>query len=223
MLILYGIAIVFENAKDNALRSLQEKNYELAAEKEKSEKLLESLQKANDKLERLATFDDLTQIANRRKFDKYLDQEWKRLVRAQNVLSLILFDADFFKSYNDRYGHQAGDACLKAIAQAAQKAVNRPADLVARYGGEEFAVILPDTDQRGASAIAERIRQAVQALAIPHEGSKVNGMVTVSLGVASMIPTVSTSVGELIHQADTALYIAKQQGRNRCSVSSAVP
>ncbi|HEY9735566.1 MAG TPA: diguanylate cyclase [Trichocoleus sp.] len=220
VLILYGITIVFENAKDDAFRSLQEKNYELAVEKEKSEKLLMSLKAANDELERLVTFDSLTQIANRRKFDEYLEQEWKRLIRTQSALSLILFDADFFKSYNDCYGHQAGDICLRAIAQAARKVVNRPADLVARYGGEEFAVILPGTSQPGAIAVAEQIRQAVQALAISHERSEVDGMVTISLGIASMIPVVSDSVGELLHRADIALYTAKQQGRNRFSVWS---
>jgi len=182
-------------------------------------RLEDSLKVANDQLEQLVTFDGLTHIANRRKFDDYLMHEWQRLERSQAVLSLILFDVDFFKHYNDCYGHQAGDACLIQIAQAAQDVVNRPADLVARYGGEEFAVILPNTDQQGALVVAENIQHAIRALAIPHERSQVGAIVSISLGIASTVPTPDTLPDILITLADRALYTAKQQGRDRYSVS----
>lgn len=178
-----------------------------------------SLKKANDELERLASLDGLTQIANRRKFDEYLMQEWRRLIRTLNPLSLIIFDVDCFKRYNDFYGHQAGDACLIQVAQVAAKVVQRPADLVTRYGGEEFAVILPDTDRQGAIVIAEHIQQAIRSLAIPHTQSEVSEIITVSLGIASVIPTPELSPDDLITRADQALYAAKQQGRDRYLVA----
>ncbi len=183
-------------------------------------RLEDSLKKANDELELLATIDGLTQIANRRKFNEYLDHEWKRLARSQEMLSLILFDVDLFKPFNDRYGHQAGDECLLTLAQAAKNAINRPADLVARYGGEEFVIILPNTDQSGAIAIAERIQSAIRALEIPNEQSEVCKIISVSLGISSLIPTLDRSPDLLITLADQAMYAAKQQGRDRYSIST---
>lgn len=176
--------------------------------------LEESLKQANTELKRLATVDGLTRIANRRKFDNYLAQEWKRLARTQDPLALILFDIDFFKPYNDYYGHQAGDACLIKMAQAIKNATHRSTDLVARYGGEEFAVILPNTSQAGAITFARRIHQIVHTLAIPHIASTVSEFVTVSIGIVSLIPTLDSSPESMIAQADKALYKAKQKGRN---------
>ncbi|WP_414568069.1 PAS domain S-box protein [Nostoc sp. CCY 9925] len=177
--------------------------------------LYQRLQAANEELQRLATLDGLTQIANRRRFDEYLETEWHRLKREKMPLSLILFDVDFFKPYNDTYGHLAGDNCLQRIASALLSIVKRPADLVARYGGEEFAVILPNTEIKGAIHLAQAIRQAVRNLAIPHAQSSVCDYVTVSVGVVSTVPNGEMSPQDLINEADKALYTAKQQGRDR--------
>ncbi len=177
--------------------------------------LYQQLQTANLELQRQASLDGLTQLANRRRFDEYLNTEWLRHKREQLPLSLILFDADYFKLYNDTYGHLAGDDCLRLLAVAIAAIARRPADLVARYGGEEFAVVLPNTDANGAMHIASTIRQAVRHLAIPHSKSSTSDRVTVSLGVASVVPTKTLSPQDLLNAADRALYIAKQLGRDR--------
>ncbi|MEH1817391.1 MAG: PAS domain S-box protein [Nostoc sp.] len=177
--------------------------------------LYQQVQAANEELQRLATLDGLTQIANRRRFDEYLESEWQRLKREQLSLSLILLDVDFFKLYNDTYGHLGGDDCLRQLASALKNIVKRPADLVARYGGEEFAIILPNTEIQGAIYVAQTIRQAVRDLAIPHTQSRVCDRVTVSLGVVSIVPNSEISPPDLINAADKALYVAKQQGRDR--------
>ena len=191
---------------------------------ESNRKLAEdALQKANRELQRLASVDGLTQIANRRQFDECLDREWKRLLREQNALSLILCDIDFFKLYNDHYGHQAGDDCLYAVAQAIDSVTKRSSDLAARYGGEEFVVTLPNTDTEGAICIAEEIMKKIHQLKIPHENSSVNQYVTVSIGVSSVIPSQQISQKNLIDTADLALYSAKKQGRNRIVVSDRMP
>jgi sigma-B regulation protein RsbU (phosphoserine phosphatase) len=169
-------------------------------------------------LQKLVNIDGLTQIANRRCFDQSLEQEWQRLYREQQPLSLLLFDVDYFKFYNDSYGHQMGDDCLIKIALAVQQVVSRPADLVARYGGEEFVVILPNTDVTGAMAIAQWVHAAIKDLAIPHQASKISDTVTISLGITSQIPASELSAATLIEQADQALYRAKQQGRNQSVV-----
>lgn len=174
-----------------------------------------ALQAANEKLERLATLDGLTQIPNRRRFDEYLEQEWQRLVREQQPLSLILFDVDFFKPYNDHFGHQQGDEGLIAVARAATQAVKRAADLLARYGGEEFGVILPNTRRAGAESVAKDIQSAIAELQLPHPLSTVNDYLTVSLGIASVVPSAAQSPEDLIAAADAALYQAKRRGRNR--------
>lgn len=176
------------------------------------------LKQANLELEKLVNIDGLTQIANRRCFDDRLKIEWERLFREQQPLSLLLFDIDCFKRYNDYYGHQVGDDCLSKIAQSVQKALARPADLLARYGGEEFVAILPNTDLNGAIIVAEQIQLVIANLNIPHQNSDVSDMVTVSLGVTSLMPDLHLSPSILIRQADTALYRAKNQGRNRCVV-----
>ncbi|MFB2938618.1 diguanylate cyclase domain-containing protein [Aerosakkonemataceae cyanobacterium BLCC-F154] len=173
------------------------------------------LQQANRKLEKLVNIDSLTKIANRRRFDDYLIKEWQRALREQKFLSFILFDVDYFKRYNDRYGHQEGDECLIKIAQTVQKLLYRPSDLVARYGGEEFGIILPNTNLEGATLVAERIGNAIRALSIPHSDSEVSDRVTISLGIASIIPLAQMYPEMLVEQADQALYIAKHQGRDR--------
>jgi diguanylate cyclase (GGDEF)-like protein len=173
----------------------------------------------NQELQRLAHVDGLTQTANRRYFDDYLEQEWFRLAREGKPLSLILCDADYFKAYNDTYGHQAGDQCLQQIAAVFAQVAQRSADLVARYGGEEFALILPNTSTPGAIHIAEQIRQALQALNIPHRATQ-RGQITVSLGIATTIPQAKDSAHTLVAAADRALYAAKAKGRNGYSIAS---
>lgn len=178
------------------------------------------LETLNQTLMRLASSDELTRIANRRCFDEYLNREWRRMARERSPLGLILCDIDSFKRYNDTYGHQAGDACLRQVAEAISYRVNRPADLVARYGGEEFVIALPNTSADGTVQVAEMIRCEVKALNIPHSGSSVGGFVTLSLGVAAMIPENESSPAELIAIADKALYEAKAEGRDRVVLKS---
>lgn len=170
---------------------------------------------ANHQLELLANLDGLTQIANRRRFDDYLALEWQRHQREQNPLALILIDIDYFKRYNDSYGHQGGDDCLMRVAQAIAQVPQRPTDLVTRYGGEEFAVILSNTETDGALKLANTIQATIAEINIDHQNSDVSDCVTLSMGVASLIPTVEQSIEILISYADKALYTAKDQGRNR--------
>lgn len=184
----------------------------------KQAELYEQLQEANKKLERLASLDELTQLANRRRFDQYLETEWCRQSEEQTPLSLILCDIDSFKSYNDTYGHPGGDECLRQVARAIGDAVDRPSDLVARYGGEEFAVILPNTKITEAVQVAEHIQVKIAALQLPHAGSQVSQYITVSLGVASMVPASESGAEILIAAADLALYQAKDMGRDRIQV-----
>lgn len=180
--------------------------------------LYQELQVANQQLKRLATVDGLTQVANRRRFDEYLEQEWQRLQRENAFLSLIMCDIDYFKQYNDYYGHPTGDTCLKQVAQAIEKTLRRPADLVARYGGEEFVIILPNTNQNGAIHVAQHIQWAILQLQISHAKSIVSQWLTLSLGIACTLPSPTTPASNLIHAADQALYQAKQQGRARYCV-----
>jgi diguanylate cyclase (GGDEF)-like protein len=173
------------------------------------------LEAANRKLQRLTTVDGLTGIANRSKFDRNLQVEWRRLSREYGPLSVIMCDVDFFKPYNDTYGHQAGDKCLQQVAQSIHRLLKRPADLVARYGGEEFVVLLPNTPLDGALEVAEAIRQQVKSLNIPHVNSQVSSSVTLSLGVACEIPYADRPPSQLVAAADQQLYRAKQLGRDR--------
>ena len=184
--------------------------------------LVQELQQANQKLEHLAHMDGLTGVANRRRFDQYLHQEWRRLAREHEYLSVILCDVDYFKFYNDTYGHQAGDDCLRAVAQAISYAVRRPGDLVARYGGEEFVVILPRTVTSGAIQVAQMLKKEIQNLKIPHQKSAVSQYITVSLGIASQIPDLQSSPKSLVDQADKALYQAKKLGRNQYYVDASL-
>jgi two-component system cell cycle response regulator len=174
-----------------------------------------ALQDANQTLKRLAILDSLTQVANRRRFDQYFEREWQYAFRHQQSLALILCDIDYFKRYNDYYGHQAGDRCLQQVAGAMRSAVKRSIDLVARYGGEEFAVVLPNTQVEGALQVAEEIRAAVKQLNLRHEDSFVSDRITLSLGVSSAIPQAKHQPAVAIATADRALYIAKTSGRDR--------
>ena len=165
-------------------------------------------------LREASILDGLTAIPNRRHFEETLATEWKRCARAGNPISAVLTDVDFFKQFNDIYGHQAGDACLKAVANALNESLFRVEDLAARYGGEEFVIVLPGTDLEGAVAVAERMRQTIRELNIPHEHG-VTGLISCSFGVASMTPTPDNTPKELIQEADSRLYAAKRGGRNQ--------
>jgi len=173
----------------------------------------EQLAKAIAELQRLVAIDGLTQVANRRCLDEYLEQECRRSQREHSPISLVLCDIDFFKNYNDNYGHQEGDRCLQEVAQAISRSTNRPADLVARYGGEEFAIVLPNTDAEGGLNVAIRANEIVQALQLPHSHSAVSSYVTISCGVATLSDGHFLAT-DLLKGADLALYTAKADGRN---------
>lgn len=177
-----------------------------------------TLKLQNDLLRSMAMMDGLTGVANRRKFDDDISANWRQCFREQKPLSLILVDVDYFKRYNDRYGHLAGDGCLKSVAQALSETVRRPYDLVARYGGEEFACVLPNTCLSGAVEIAEKMQKRIRALDIEHSASDVDRVVTISLGVATLMPAGDLEFQALIAAADQQLYEAKKAGRARvCS------
>jgi diguanylate cyclase (GGDEF)-like protein/PAS domain S-box-containing protein len=171
--------------------------------------------KAEDQLKLIAFMDGLTGVANRRHFDNNLDLEWRRAMRSAKSISLIIVDVDYFKNYNDLYGHLAGDSCLRKIAHTIRDSLRRAGNFAARYGGEEFAVILPDTDAEGAYLFAESLREKIENLNIEHKDSTVGRNVTVSLGVSTTVPEKNSTHDELISLADKALYKAKQGGRNR--------
>ncbi|MFQ4137952.1 PAS domain S-box protein [Nodosilinea sp. PGN35] len=222
---LWGVLLAYHGQgphpwEDSELDLLKRLAIQLAIAIQQSQ-LYQHIQTVNRQLEHLATHDGLTQLANRRSFDIYLQQEWVRLLRVQAPLSLILCDIDYFKPYNDTYGHPAGDVCLQQVAQALGRVAKRPADLVARYGGEEFALVLPNTDRAGAEAIARAIQQALVELALFHGASPLGQRITLSLGIACQIPAGGQSVQGLIDQADAALYQAKQQGRDRYQIFAA--
>lgn len=176
------------------------------------------LQKLNQELEHLSLYDQLTGLANRRHFDNTLDRQFAWAKRNKSPLSLIICDVDFFKIYNDSYGHQQGDDCLSKVGNVLKAQAKRPTDLVCRYGGEEFTVILPETNLQGARLLAENMRQAVFDQGIPHAGSKLADRVSMSLGVATYNGQYQRAL-ELTKAADTALYKAKELGRNRVEVA----
>jgi two-component system chemotaxis family response regulator WspR len=190
-----------QQQRDEAYRALREMQIEL--------------EKKNKELQRLSSLDGLTGIANRRRFDEYLEQEWLRAARSSKAISLILTDIDHFKTYNDNYGHQGGDEVLRQVAQTLEAGIRRPGDLAARYGGEEFAIVLPDTDLGGAAQVADKLRRDIEALDIPHAHSSAADHVTISMGVASIVPREGGLPAALIEAADQGLYEAKRVGRNR--------
>jgi diguanylate cyclase (GGDEF)-like protein len=202
------VSFVVLNAKIRALQRLE-------SMRTKQLEMSRDLASANRELEKLSRQDGLTGIANRRYFDSYLVTEVRRGARERQPLSLILSDVDHFKAFNDCYGHQAGDDCLRRVATALSLAGRRPADLAARYGGEEFAIVLPGTVLEGAVDVAQAVSRVIDGLAIPHARSAVDKKVTLSQGIVSLVPEKETSSEDLIQRADQALYLAKQQGRNR--------
>jgi diguanylate cyclase (GGDEF)-like protein len=207
------VSFVVLNAKIRALQRIESTRSKLL-------EMSRELAAANRELESLSRQDSLTGIANRRYFDSFLLSEMKRASREREPLSLILADVDYFKAFNDCYGHQAGDDCLRQVALALKTVAKRPADLAARYGGEEFAVVLPSTTTEGAVDVAKSIVRSIDAMSIAHVRSGVSKTVTLSQGVASLIPASETKPENIIELADQALYQAKQQGRNRYVIST---
>ncbi|OGT22320.1 MAG: diguanylate cyclase response regulator [Gammaproteobacteria bacterium RBG_16_57_12] len=204
----YSRSYMAQLERDMAYRELQDLQKKL---EESNRKLEES----NKILHGLSVLDGLTGISNRRHFDEMLEQEWGRAVRDCKNISLILLDIDYFKKFNDNYGHQMGDECLQQVANCLSRSLKRTSDALARYGGEEFVVILPDTDAAGAVTIAEKLRSCIDTMNLTHEYSGVSDHVTISLGVATMSPNHGMQSKELVSKADEALYAAKKNGRNR--------
>jgi diguanylate cyclase (GGDEF)-like protein len=221
LLDVHQVLVALSQIHQQATWYISELYYNLSVTKSELEVANSQLQSANSELYRLANSDGLTQVANRRCFNEYLEKEWQKLGDEAAEISLILCDIDFFKKFNDTYGHQAGDACLQQVAKAIVEAVNDSADqvsgemLVARYGGEEFVVILPRISPERALWIAEKIRVWVKELKVEHINSPVSACVTLSLGVASTVPRLETSKKDLIAAADRSLYQAKDGGRDR--------
>lgn len=205
-----------ENKVEERTKELQKKNQTLTLEIEKRQEIQKALEMANEKLTTISNQDGLTSLANRRRFDDYLEREWIAHKRRKKEFALILSDVDHFKLYNDTYGHQAGDDCLKNIAAVLNSCMMRPRDMMARYGGEEFAAILPETGLEGALQIAENIRSAVEELNILHESSKVCDHATISLGVAVVTPSSDLTEKNFIEMADLGLYEAKEKGGRNC-------
>lgn len=192
---------------------------ELAVARRQAERANQELQATNEKLLQLSQQDPLTGIANRRHFNEFLRHEWQRALRDHTDLSLVLLDIDYFKAYNDHYGHQAGDLCLRRVASVLGAEINRPGDMLARYGGEEFVIVLPNTPIEGAAHIAETLRKAIERVAIEHAHSPAAPTVTLSMGVAGMTAAPNVTADMLLHAADRALYKAKRGGRNRVVLS----
>ncbi|TDF78311.1 PleD family two-component system response regulator [Pseudomonas sp. H9] len=170
-------------------------------------------------LQRLMNSDGLTGLSNRRHFDEYMELEWRRAMREQTQLSLLMIDVDYFKSFNDTFGHLAGDEALRKVAEAIRNSCARPSDLPARYGGEEFVLILPNTSPGGARLVAEKLRQSVEAMNIAHDMPQPNSHLTVSIGLATQTPTIGSHCRQLISAADKGLYLAKNNGRNQVGVA----
>lgn len=217
--LLWGLLIVGQNSQPRRWEKLEVDLLKQLATQVgiaiQQARLYAQLAAANQQLLRLAQSDGLTGLANRRHFDRSFIAEWNRAMREQQPLGLILIDIDYFKQFNDTYGHQAGDDCLKAVATALKQVVSRPHDLIARYGGEEFVALLPNTPEQGVLQIAEAMRSAIAQLKIPHQGSQVCDWVSLSLGAVAWIPSLKFAADSLVAAADQALYHAKALGRNR--------
>jgi diguanylate cyclase (GGDEF)-like protein/PAS domain S-box-containing protein len=203
---------------DGAVEALVGFMFDISERKKTEEKLLRLQRELQD----LSFKDGLTGVANRRRFDSLLALEWDSARRTRRSLSLIMIDIDFFKLYNDHYGHIQGDDCLKRVARVLSSAAARPRDFLARYGGEEFVLVLPETDQRGGEHVAERCREALLAEKIPHEKSPVASTVTVSIGVGTIVPDPADDMVRFIEEVDKHLYRAKQSGRDALFVGRAV-
>lgn len=204
------------------IRALLRLKKEIDSRKLHEEKVMElakKLTKQNELLKKLSTTDSLTGIANRRSFFDHMNEEWKRSVRNKLPLSVLMIDVDHFKHFNDTYGHHSGDDCLKQISSTIHSLLNRPGDLIARYGGEEFIVILPDTHGKGAEIIANTVRSKIEDLGIFHGDIPTGNCVTISVGIAAMVPTAESDPSKLIKAADKALYRAKASGRNRVTIA----
>ncbi|MBM4055766.1 MAG: diguanylate cyclase [Planctomycetes bacterium] len=204
------------------VRSVLRLKHEIDHRKSREKELIEvtrQLEAANQMLLQLSFSDALTGVANRRSFEKIYSKEWGRVARHSRPISLIMIDIDYFKLYNDTYGHPQGDVCLKQVAKALRDALKRPGDVVARYGGEEFVIVLPDTDTEGACQIAESIRVNIDTLRLEFKESLASNQVTVSMGISTTVPDINTLSDSLINSADKALYQAKSEGRNRVKIS----
>lgn len=188
---------------------------QLQTQIERERALTLQLEAANQELTRLATSDGLTGLANRRYFDEVLDREWRRAIRDRLPFSLLLCDVDYFKAYNDTYGHLMGDHCLKSVATILAQSVKRSSDVVARYGGEEFAIIMPNTPIAGSRQIADTIQQQLAQAAIPHASSCVSSAVTVSIGLLCVVPKLGYTTTAALTEVDRMLYRAKAAGRNQ--------
>jgi len=184
------------------------------------EEINQSLERANDELRKVSSLDGLTGVPNRRFHDEMLGREWRRCRRNRQPLSVIMVDIDYFKLFNDYYGHLVGDRCLKQVAETLQSVIRRSTDLVARYGGEEFVAVLPDTDEKGAVNVARRMKSNVEALGLSHAASRITDHVTISIGAVSAVPTNEFTADLLVFAADKALYEAKENGRNRVEIGT---
>lgn len=194
-------AYINQKQRDEAFKALRKSQQRLA--------------QANKILQRLSSLDGLTGISNRRRFDQLLKKEWLRAIRHSSSISIIMIDIDFFKLFNDTYGHQGGDDCLKQVAETLESSIHRETDMVARYGGEEFVAILPETGVQGALEVAKKMRSQIEGQHIPHKSSKITDHLTISVGVATAIPERGSKPEALIAAADQALYEAKNNGRNQ--------
>ncbi len=199
-------------------KELHQLTAELTKKNDDLEAATKQLAELNKELKRLSITDGLTELYNKRYFMEVLERQWKIAIRMRYPLSIILLDIDFFKPYNDTYGHQKGDECLRVVSKALKSVVVRATDVLARYGGEEFVLLLPGTKGSNSLLLAERLRCAVEKCNIPHSGSQVADYVTISLGSASCFPSVNLDPNELIEQADKALYYSKEHGRNQANL-----
>lgn len=194
---------------------LEYKTFELNAKVVEMEELQHQLEEKNRQLKMISNMDGLTGIHNRRFFDEMLDREWYRNMREKSTMSILMMDIDYFKPYNDTYGHAAGDDALKAVAETISRTMKRRSDTLSRYGGEEFIAILPDTEQSGAMEFAEKILASVRELNLEHSTSAISSRLTISIGVSSSIPVKGDNPMTLVNRADHALYRAKEKGRDR--------
>lgn len=194
--------------------ALQQRDEAYRALRESQQQLLET----NLTLQRLMNSDGLTKLSNRRHFDEYLEMEWRRALREQSSVSLLMIDVDYFKSFNDTFGHVAGDEALRQVAETLRTSCTRSSDMAARYGGEEFAMVLPGTSAGGARLLAEKVRRAIEALQIPHDQPKPGSVLSASIGVATLIPATGQDSLTLVEMADQGLYRAKHSGRNQVAM-----